>query len=694
MLINHILTVFRFTIAFSALPYANADFKIVTDDEAGTVTVLDKGIPIATYSYRDERVRRPYFAHVKAPNGIQVTRNWPPVEGVDPTDHDTIHPGIWMAFGNINGGDFWRNKGLVRHNRFIQLPRASSNAVRFVVENEYIHKGKTYTVERAEHTIQRSDNGYLFLFDSRFRAIGRLDFGDQQEMGLGIRLATPLMVKNGTGRILNSEGHLNEAEAWGKRALWTDYSGLIDGQRTGAMLMPDPRNFRPSRFHSRDYGFTAANPFGDAGFIGGKENHTIIGDGKRLHVNFGLLVYSLENEKPLDNEKVYQQFLNTLKLPGSPSGQPWKRHTIDAGSRGADGIRVGDINQDGYPDLTTGWEEGGQVRVTLNPGPDSAKKNWKAVVVGQVPAPEDAVFADLDGNGILDVVSCTEGQERTVFAHFAPDHLDGLAHPNSWSTLPFTHTKDVSQWMFALPLSFSGQKGDDLIIGSKGTDGTLGRLSGSGNRRDANSWKWEPWVDVGWIMSIQKHDMDGDGDFDVLYSDRCGAEAGIWWLENPGLSGSDKGAWRRHFIAGTDREVMFLDTGDLDGDGFDDIVAAARGDDFIVAYRESTGKPTWREERIPYPTGTGTGKAVAISDVDGDGQNDLLVTCENAFDASGVFWMQKKKSSWLVHDISGYTEGVKFDRIEMLDLDADGDLDLITCEEHHNLGVIWYENPF
>ena len=38
-------------------------------------------------------------------------------------------------------------------------------------------------------------------------------------------------------------------------------------------------------------------------------------------------------------------------------------------------------------------------------------------------------------------------------------------------------------------------------------------------------------------------------------------------------------------------------------------------------------------------------------------------------------------------------EGVKFDRIELLDLDADGDLDIITCEESHQLGVFWYENP-
>ena len=37
--------------------------------------------------------------------------------------------------------------------------------------------------------------------------------------------------------------------------------------------------------------------------------------------------------------------------------------------------------------------------------------------------------------------------------------------------------------------------------------------------------------------------------------------------------------------------------------------------------------------------------------------------------------------------------GVKFDLVELVDLDGDGDLDAITCEEVDNLGVFWFENP-
>ncbi len=38
-------------------------------------------------------------------------------------------------------------------------------------------------------------------------------------------------------------------------------------------------------------------------------------------------------------------------------------------------------------------------------------------------------------------------------------------------------------------------------------------------------------------------------------------------------------------------------------------------------------------------------------------------------------------------------EGSKFDLIQAVNLDGDGDLDLLTCEERDNLGVFWYENP-
>lgn len=88
----------------------------------------------------------------------------------------------------------------------------------------------------------------------------------------------------------------------------------------------------------------------------------------------------------------------------------------------------------------------------------------------------------------------------------------------------------------------------------------------------------------------------------------------------------------------------------------------------------------WELEEIPLPPGCGTGKGVGIGDLDGDGDLDLAFTCENAKgDLSGVRWLEftgDPKRRWQDHEISG-PQGVKFDRLELLDLDGDGDLDLL-----------------
>ena len=48
---------------------------------------------LARFYHKHPEVHRPFWAHVKTPSGLQVTRPFPPVEGVDATDHARMHPG-------------------------------------------------------------------------------------------------------------------------------------------------------------------------------------------------------------------------------------------------------------------------------------------------------------------------------------------------------------------------------------------------------------------------------------------------------------------------------------------------------------------------------------------------------------------------------------------------------------------------
>ncbi|MEX0678687.1 MAG: PmoA family protein [Pirellulales bacterium] len=294
-----------FLVAFSA---AHGEEGVSFVPQTDSLQIKIAGRPFATYVFRDDKIPRPYLGHVRAPDGTQVTRNHPPVEGQDATDHDTFHPGIWLAFGDLSGADFWRNKATVKHLEFVEKPAADSGGGRFAVKNRYLSGDKTICDELCRIAIRVRPSGYLVVWDSQFSGPDDFYFGDQEELGLGVRVATPLAVKNG-GRMTNSNGLVNEKQIWGKQADWCDYSGTIDGRPLGILLVPDPRNFRSSWFHARDYGFLAANPFGRKAFTGGAKSKVTVGKGESLRLRYAVLIHS----GPIDLQAANRDALSVLE---------------------------------------------------------------------------------------------------------------------------------------------------------------------------------------------------------------------------------------------------------------------------------------------------------------------------------------------------------------------------------------------
>jgi hypothetical protein len=294
----------RFFILFVCLSWYSlasaAEPALAVSSADNSLAVQIGAVEVLRYVHHDPAVPRPYFAPVKTVSGPQVSRSHPPVEGQDKADHPGMHTGLWMSFGDLNGHDYWRLKAKTVHQRFAEAPAVKQNVASWSVVNRYLATDSDQAIceETAHYRVSLQPDGYQLELASEFRPlIDEIVFGDQEEMGLGIRLHTPLAVDSKLGgRILDSEGRRNGAQVWGRTSASCDYSGPLSGRWVGMTVFSDPANFRPSWNHARDYGLLVVNPFGQKAFTGGEASRYRVKSGETLQLRFRVLVHESDSE--------------------------------------------------------------------------------------------------------------------------------------------------------------------------------------------------------------------------------------------------------------------------------------------------------------------------------------------------------------------------------------------------------------
>ena len=272
-------------------------FSVV--EQADRLKISLREQPLTEFVFADPKILRPYFAGLRTPGGLQVTRNHPPVEGADATDHDTMHPGLWLAFGDLNGHDFWRNKARIEHLRFSQAPQSLGEQLTFATESRLLTpSGEELGRMNCRFQLRFRKVCWLLDWEAVFHSENReLVFGDQEEMGFAARVATPLTEKIG-GLITNSNGLRTAARTWGQPARWCDYSGKIEGIPAGMTIIPDPDLFRECWWHNRDYGVFVANPFGRAALNQGPPSAVTIPRGKPFRLQFTAVIHEGSDYDP------------------------------------------------------------------------------------------------------------------------------------------------------------------------------------------------------------------------------------------------------------------------------------------------------------------------------------------------------------------------------------------------------------
>ncbi|MEM6795050.1 MAG: FG-GAP-like repeat-containing protein, partial [Acidobacteriota bacterium] len=282
---------------------------------------------------------------------------------------------------------------------------------------------------------------------------------------------------------------------------------------------------------------------------------------------------------------------------------------------------------------------------------------------------------DFDGDGDVDLAGAPWSEDSVGLFFNQSLHRSAVFET---ARVALSGASDVDS-VVAVDIDFDG---DLDLISAGGNPDAVTFLENDGSPQDGG---WiERTVGLANTFSVASADLDSDGDLDLI---SCNfASSNITWYENDG--DPVLGTWTSYILTGF-AGALDCRTVDIDGDGDLDVLANSRGGD-LLSWFENNGTPTtvpWTRRDI----GTDFDRPLEATsaDLDGDGDVDVIGTASND---DAVAWWENDGApgdgGWTRRDID--TALLEPAGAEPVDLDLDGDLDLVVAALEAPL--TWYEN--
>ena len=263
------------------------------------------------------------------------------------------------------------------------------------------------------------------------------------------------------------------------------------------------------------------------------------------HTDSGMAVGDIDGDGDID-VTVGTVWFENPRPSGNPASSPWIRHTL--GSTGNHDVAIGDLDNDGKPDIVTRGETSSVVTVFKQNSPTS----WSSRTLDPGIGLNGLALGDLDNDGDLDIIvggKWLENPGGAILTGTWAQHVFA-----SWDPYAFIETGDIN-----------GDGRIDIVL-SVSEDS--GRLSWFQNPTNPTSTWTEHVIDSGpltKVHSLALVDIDKDGKRDVVASEYEGTgRLLVYYNDGQGLN------WATQTV-GTP-SLHNIRVADIGGDGDYDIV--------------------------------------------------------------------------------------------------------------------------
>ena len=310
-------------------------------------------------------------------------------------------------------------------------------------------------------------------------------------------------------------------------------------------------------------------------------------------------------------------------------------------------------------------------------------------------------FADFDGDGDVDLFWGDFFEPGLLLLE---NTGNGCANPSiSNVPVPFPRADPVRTTGYNAPTvgDLNGDGRPDMLIGVLGGayNPTLSavrnfyHLEQEAGTFEVRTTRFLYGIDVGSESIPALADLDGDGDLDLLIGSKIDPEDGstgrVHRFENVGTA--TRPSFRERDPLPISGHYHYApEAGDLDGDGILDLLVGTWNDDVLHYRNAGTARdPRWALEGDPIvELSRGSNTTPALGDIDGDGDLDLFIG-----ESSGTMNFYRNEGSPMSPAftlVSDEWEGIDVGRRShpaLVDLDGDGDLDLVIGNEDGELRV-------